>query len=596
MKYKSFYIKNYKGIKQLTLDLDKDPSMKILTLVGLNESGKTTILEAIAALNSDENPAEIHKLIPKSRKFSFSDTIEIHATLNFDEIDQKFLTTYMVSQGYKSIDPLKDFKKKVIYKFKNSEYIESESGKKYEFYLMAKKGKEQYSKSFNSKSPEYINLQEFICKELLPPIIYYPNFLFNFPNRIYLEHSITEDKEQVTYRAVISDIMDTFNEGLTIEDHIINRLRNLTEGNEESLDSTIDRMSIQITKVVFSAWGQLFDSSGKEIRLKPGIDLSNNLAYLEVKLKEGSELFQISERSLGFKWFFTFLLFTEFRKNRSKENGEILFLLDEPASNLHSTAQKNLLTTFEKLVSNCKMIYTTHSHHLINPKWLSGAFIVRNKAIDYENEFNSIVEKTDVEATIYRQFVVKHPTQFTYFQPILDSLEYSPSLIEEVPFIILTEGKNDYYTFRYLNEIILNNYSEFKFYPGNGADRNYQIIATYLAWNRDFLILLDGDGPGESAKKRYIKEFGPIIQEKIITLKDINPEFTFPLESIFAPIDQINVIKYYSGSATSFDKSKFNTAIQLLFINCELFSLDNETILNFKQVFDFINAKKTVST
>ena len=43
MRYTQFRIENYKGIEQLTLRLTGD----VTTLIGLNESGKTTILEAI---------------------------------------------------------------------------------------------------------------------------------------------------------------------------------------------------------------------------------------------------------------------------------------------------------------------------------------------------------------------------------------------------------------------------------------------------------------------------------------------------------------------------------------------------------------------
>ena len=48
----------------------------------------------------------------------------------------------------------------------------------------------------------------------------------------------------------------------------------------------------------------------------------------------------------------------------------MLFLFDEPASNLHPTAQAALLASLEKLSENAVVIYTTHSHHLINPLWL----------------------------------------------------------------------------------------------------------------------------------------------------------------------------------------------------------------------------------
>ncbi len=588
MRYTSFYIKNYKGIKELTLDLDKKPTSDIYTLVGLNESGKTTILEAISTLSNEPSETEIHKLIPKSKKFNFNDTIEIHATLELDDDDNKAIADWLKESGFTAVERINQYKISLIYTFKDSVYVEDESGWVYDFNLSGSKKGQRTSRNYGSNTQEFNDVNDFVYGDLLPPIIYYPNFLFDFPNRIYLEESSTEDKEQKIYRAVLNDILDTFNEGLNIKDHIVKRLKNATEANKESLDATIDRMSAQITKIVFDAWGQIFASNGKEIKLNPSINTVDNLAYLEFKLKEGLEQFQISERSLGFKWFFTFLLFTEFRKNRRHEKGEILFLLDEPASNLHSTAQKKLLSTFENLVTNCKLIYTTHSHHLINPKWLSGAYIVRNKAIDY-NGFDGSPENTDVEATIYKQFVTAHPEQRTYFQPILDAIEYSPSSLEEVPNIVLTEGKNDYYTFRYMAEVILKDEDyDIKFYPGNGADRNNQIIATYLAWGRDFNIFLDGDKAGEEAKTRYIKEFGVVVHDNITTLKDVDPTFAFATEQLFTPQELLDIQKTFDPTATAYNKSAFNTALQNLFISEQEITISAETKVKFKKVLDFL--------
>ena len=44
MRFVDFKIKNFRGIKQLTINFDTIPEPKIYTLVGLNESGKTSIL------------------------------------------------------------------------------------------------------------------------------------------------------------------------------------------------------------------------------------------------------------------------------------------------------------------------------------------------------------------------------------------------------------------------------------------------------------------------------------------------------------------------------------------------------------------------
>jgi recombinational DNA repair ATPase RecF len=52
MKITDFQIQNFKGIKNAKLKLGKQTA-PIHTLVGLNESGKTTILEAINAFRPD---------------------------------------------------------------------------------------------------------------------------------------------------------------------------------------------------------------------------------------------------------------------------------------------------------------------------------------------------------------------------------------------------------------------------------------------------------------------------------------------------------------------------------------------------------------
>ena len=52
MKYTKFIIKNYRGIDQVKIDLLND---RVITLVGLNESGKTTIMEACELLQVHPN-------------------------------------------------------------------------------------------------------------------------------------------------------------------------------------------------------------------------------------------------------------------------------------------------------------------------------------------------------------------------------------------------------------------------------------------------------------------------------------------------------------------------------------------------------------
>ena len=47
MQFTHFDIKNFRGIEHVRLSFDSAPDAKVYTLVGLNESGKTTVHEAI---------------------------------------------------------------------------------------------------------------------------------------------------------------------------------------------------------------------------------------------------------------------------------------------------------------------------------------------------------------------------------------------------------------------------------------------------------------------------------------------------------------------------------------------------------------------
>ena len=87
MKYTKFIIKNYKGIPDVEIDLSKKPSSNIFTLVGLNESGKTSLLEAIDLFQNDLSKEDAHTLIPKSQQHSFTGTVSVTAELELSDGD-----------------------------------------------------------------------------------------------------------------------------------------------------------------------------------------------------------------------------------------------------------------------------------------------------------------------------------------------------------------------------------------------------------------------------------------------------------------------------------------------------------------------------
>lgn len=604
MKYTKFIIENYKGIDNLTLDFEKQPYSKIVTLVGLNESGKTSILEAINFYQNGVSEEEAHKLIPKKHKINFTGSVKVTSVLTLTEEDNNLLLNKIREFGYGSIRPVESITILRQINFINSTYTSENNW--WNVDLVIKRIDTDIEVSLTSKDnrDEWLKIVCFIRDELRPKILYYPDFLFNFPDKIYIDKAVSNMKKQGQFRDIIQDILTSIDSQLTIDEHLIERLRSQTEGSKEALDHTLSKMSHQVTKVVLGAWKNIMNIAGKEFlieaksenRLIASKDDKGNITpeseevyYLQFRLKEGTEKYFVAERSLGFKWFFTFLLFTEFRKNRATDIGETLFLLDEPASNLHSTAQRKLLAKFEELTDKSRLIYTTHSHHLINPRFLSGTYIVKNLAIDYKNDTDFVVNSTDIDVTLYKKFVSENPDQQDYYQPVLDALDHQPGLLEKIEDIVITEGKFDYFILKYINEIILKEkYLSIRFYPGNGADANSQIIRLYIAWNRNFKIILDGDKAGKNAKDRYIKNTDYSIGDKIFTLFDADSTLTCPIEEVFTAEERLRITQRFDDSATHYNKSKFNTAIQTAYLNKDVIHLTKETIEKFEKIFNLL--------
>ena len=347
-------------------------------------------------------------------------------------------------------------------------------------------------------------------------------------------------------------------------------------------------MERQLSKIIFHSWNEIFNKkiSQKEITLE--FDDDEKGVYVEFNIKDDVDTYRINERSLGFRWFFVYILLTQFRNYR-KQKSNAFFLFDEPASNLHPSAQSELLKSFENLPN---VLYTTHSHYLINPKWLESTYVVKNKGIDYENESDYNAKNTDVSVMKYREFASRFPSQTSYFQPILEILEYKPANLELVPKVILTEGKNDFYTFNYYQTTIKKYKLPIKIVPGVSSSNLTNLISLYLGWGTKFVILLDSDEAGIKEKKRYIELFGNSIEDILITYQDIDTTWSnFETEDLFSKADQKNIQFTNYPKETKYNKKTFNRSIQENYAIGRIVTLENETIDNFKKTLDFLKEK-----
>ena len=561
MYYTRFRIQNFKGIKDTTIKLAEQSKAGVFAFVGLNESGKTTILEAIHSFSPDLATSEVvggegksgvpfRDRVPRHLISNFTGDVSVTATLRISEDERKDIVSDLKSEHDLAVDPSTipdDFPIERYQRFENGDFKGHYFTLRCSVYV--KTGRQKKWRTPSAKEKEAIRDEIY---SRTPDIAYFPTFVFDFPKRIFL----TEErggKVSNFYRQAFQDILDYDGQGHTIEDSIIRRVRSEEKkvswldflniwnagDDKDKIQHVMDRASATVTEVVFGRWNEIFgeDAKGKEINISfetlegeicnPSgaiIKTDEHDLFVKFQIKDGTRRFDVNDRSLGFRWFFSFMMFTQFRVAREGSR-PILFLFDEPASNLHAAAQQKLIDSFPEITKgNHTLAYSTHSHYMIEPKWLEQTFIVTNRA-DAPGE--SVIdglslsdESLDIRATRYRAFVGEHPNQTNYFQPVLDRLQVVPSRFDIDRVSVIVEGKSDYYILRYAAKLL--KLAELPILPGLGAGTFGALISLHLGWGIGMVVLLDGDKKGKQEKGKYQKEFG-LRTEAILTLDDLVP-------------------------------------------------------------------------
>jgi len=558
MKYEKFRIRNFKGIKDTIVDLTGQAGSSIFAFVGLNESGKTTVLEAIYSFSPDGVTSDllgsdtdigvpVKDRVPRHQISSFSGDVSVEATISISSKEKTSFSEAMLERHALTVD-LKTLPCSLVFERKETFKDGDLEGSSFILHTLPMVKAATERKWRAPTEDEATKIRQVLYNDT-PDIAYFPTFVFDFPEKIYL--TARGDELDDFYRGVFQDILDFDGRGFTIEKDIVRRIRNpdmtipwlkffslwTSHDNATKIQHVMDRAGAAVTKVVFGRWNRIFgeDVRGKEIVITFNVaegevsDVAGNISktnehdvFIKFQIRDGTRRFDVNDRSLGFRWFFAFMLFTQFRV-ASTDARPVLFLFDEPASNLHAAAQQKLIDCFPSIAQTPNALaYTTHSHYMVEPRWLEQTFIVTNRSDSPPSAVLDAVslddESLDVQVSPYRKFVQVHPTQTSYFQPILDRLEVVPSRLDIQRSSIILEGKSDYYIIRYATQLL--KVSDLPLVPGLGAGTFNSLISIHLGWNLKFFFLLDSDKQGKLELERYRIEYG-LPADHIVTLEDL---------------------------------------------------------------------------
>ena len=575
----------------------------MITLVGLNESGKTTILDALAYFRpgiDDPDPlilmelarADPNDLIPIASKSNFNGVMEINCGVELNDDDETALLKYLKDEhAFRCTDIPRNLTVIDKYKFADSVW-DGKRGAFWDFRPRGMLGRSRKETILHNSSNGQIWLDAInFLRKRMPRVWYFPNFLFDFSQRIYLEEKDPGDSIERFYRKLIGEILATVDAGATVERHIVQRIKSENSAELRALEQLLILVGRQVTQDVFGSWNEIFNRpQSTKAMVKPSQD-EDGYCYIEISIEDSDGLYYISERSLGFRWFFVFSLVTRYA-GLDKGKPDVVFLFDEPASNLHAGAQSQLLGSLAKLSESSTIVYTTHSHHLINPVWLENTYVVRNKGFDFDTSISDYTaRRTDITIERYRSFATNHPNQTRYFQPILDVLEYRPSQLEMVPDVVLVEGKNDYYTLAYMKQYFGQTFAETKFVPCNGAGSLDYIIRLYLGWAKNFIVFFDSDKGGEREKKRYRTALGSLVDGRLCTLADFDEKLKgHALEQVFEQSDRDAIIEAVTPGEP-YDKVRFNRSIQECLAVKKIINMSPATIGSFEHILNQLSQR-----
>jgi len=136
--------------------------------------------------------------------------------------------------------------------------------------------------------------------------------------------------------------------------------------NFERFIAELEATSLDISDKMFKYWSTNRNLSIEfEIDRKKEIEKLSPILDIRVKNARHGVSLPLKNRSRGFNWFFSFIVW--FSKIQEDKKSKYILLLDEPGLNLHASAQADLLRFIEDLSNNYQIIYTTHSPFMVDP-------------------------------------------------------------------------------------------------------------------------------------------------------------------------------------------------------------------------------------
>lgn len=495
-------INNFKSIKEIDFEIKKYGDSYTNFLLGVNEVGKSNILQAISFMNMPKeefNFSDLH-----NQKEEESDYVDLYFYLEFeynktylDFIKKKYENSNLIDFEIKNICKNVYLEKNktnfnTIYTYnvtvKNTVYIKIDSLGKIQI-------AEENDSSNSFKLLESDNFDEYFRIDILNLITQCePKVSFWKPSEKYL---ISSNIDLKTFQSNVNSNIPLKN---------IFALANYN--NQEKISGKIDEilmsypkrsklqseLSSKTTEYIKNIWKhtisfiiEISETGNLTISVK---DDGNNNKH---------DRHSMNVRSEGFKQFISLILSLSI-ETKKLNHSQRLIIIDEPENHLHPSGIRDLSKELISIGKNNYLFVSTHSPYMIDHKCKERHIIIKKDAYA-----NTIKKEIKEEIDLRDDEVLSQAFGINVYKDLLN------------PKRLLVEGASDKIILSKIFSIENKSYG-----ITNGRGSNIVNIASlFNDDNISILVLVDDDADGRKYKEEIKKIRGVYSNTNVFTLRDL---------------------------------------------------------------------------
>ena len=395
MKLLSLTIKNFRSIEDETFTITEVDGTHTFTLIGINESGKSSFLKAVSLVDDDDE-----KVIFPKDYFEESEPISIILNYQFEAQDEKELKNALTEKGFEK-DILSKIKIDKLAVCATFDPAANAPKKVFDQIVLQKKVFEDYTlqgdkpvKKDPQQTQEDFDLEKYFETHL-------PKYFWKIAHRVVFwksdsKHLINEQINLDTFAANPENtsipLVNCFELGGVSQDDIAAQVAKLKTDPAE-INNLQEKLGDKVTAHIKKVW------PNHPVKIK--FQINNSLLSFLVedeKVKYKSKTTE--QRSDGFRQFISFLL-TISAESATNQLSNSLLLLDEPETHLHPQAQEYLKDELIKITRNDKnniVFFATHSNYMIDKDHIERCF-----RLSKQSNRKTKLEKIELGKTSYSE-------------------------------------------------------------------------------------------------------------------------------------------------------------------------------------------------